>query len=300
MDEYVRVPPDTRIGTKQRYRGPVEVTAVARTEQYNIRLYAFNGACVIFNWEHNPQELRVTRPDGNDRPESGSLATARVQPLRPNTWYRLRWRITESGMAVFVNDERVFVEKHTNNLSAWRPIYLFAGSRADVKSFTVKSLSGTGPAQTPNTDWRDGIELGDVKPVDGFVRIRPYTSVATRRRYWGPVEVTAVARTEKDNIRLHAFGGACVIFNWEGNPRELRVHRPDGSLATARVQPLRPNSWYTLRWRITESGMEVFVNGRSVFAERRNNYLFESRPIRIQAMASPVDVKSLTVKPLAE
>jgi hypothetical protein len=86
----IRIPLQSSVSTKEEYVGPIEIAVVARTEGNNIRLRAFNGACVIFNWEGAREELRVTRPDGDDKPESGSIATAKVRPLDPNTWYALR------------------------------------------------------------------------------------------------------------------------------------------------------------------------------------------------------------------
>jgi len=138
----LRLPkPDKGIATHTTYSGPIEMTVLARTEKNNIRLYAGKGACVIFNWENKPEELRVCRPDGTDRPESGSLATAAVKPLQPNLWYLLTWRITEEGMTVSVNGRLVFSEEHKNNLSEKHPISVHsADSDIEVLSFTVRQI----------------------------------------------------------------------------------------------------------------------------------------------------------------
>src|SRR5262249_53995487 len=116
-------------------------------------------------------------------------------------------------------------------------------------------------------------------------------------------DVSVVARTQRNNIRLFGPGGSSVIFNWEVNPRELRVTRPDGvrdqsesgSLATAQVQPLLPDQWYDLRWTVTETGMTVSVNEVVVFAEQQPERFTDSGPISIRAIDSVVDVKSMTV-----
>jgi TolA-binding protein len=143
--------------------------------------------------------------------------------------------------------------------------------------------------------------------VEDLVRLRSGWRLATKTPQTGPLDISAVARTEKFNIRLHAYNGACVIFNWELNPSELRVHRPDGkpgrlesgSVATAKVEPLEPNTWYTVRWRVTEEGCEVFVNGKSVFAEKRKYDLSANAPVDVSANFSTIEVRSLVVKPVA-
>jgi hypothetical protein len=140
-----------------------------------------------------------------------------------------------------------------------------------------------------------------------FLRIPPKSAISTKAAYTGPIEVVVVARTAKNNIRLYAFNGACVIFNWEVRRNELRVTRPDGglktgeggSLATAKVQPLDANTWYTLRWLITGQGMEVYVDGKPVFSEKRAYNLSAELPVAVKAHESVVDVKSFDVKPLA-
>jgi WD40 repeat protein len=132
---------EKKIITRQSYSGPIEITALARTEKNNIRFGAGKGAAIIFNWENKPEELRVTRPDGTDQPESGSLATAALKPLQPNTWYHLSWRLTEEGMTVSINGRAIFTEKHKNDLSAKQPIRLYASnSEIEVLSFTVRPL----------------------------------------------------------------------------------------------------------------------------------------------------------------
>jgi WD40 repeat protein len=306
--EYVRIGPYSRISSKKRYSGPVEITIEARTEKDDICLHAFNGACVIFNWANNPKELRLTRPDGKDHfLATGSLATVPMKPLKANTWYKLQWRITETEMNVLIDDKVVFAEKRENNLSAMRPILVSAeGSLVEVRSFIIRALDKSAPKETAKARSLEEVELS-VRKKDGCVLIPPHTSIATKTRYSGSLEIVVVARTENDNIRLHAFNGALVIFNWEGNRKELRVHRPDGnnrpgsgSLATVAMEPLTPNEWHELKWYISESEMHVHVDGMLVFTENRKYDLSGQRPIAIEAINSPVEVKSLVVSSLGE
>jgi hypothetical protein len=153
----------------------------------------------------------------------------------------------------------------------------------------------------------DTFDLTGAQVFDDFVRIPPRQYISTGEAYSGPLEITAVARTEKNNIRLCAYGGGEVIFNWESNNRELRVHRPEGNdhdriftIAAVPVEPLVPNTWYQLRWRIEEQRMEVSVNGKQVFAEIAGYDLSLKRSVAIRAVDSAVDVKSLTVKSVTD
>src|SRR5262245_15546203 len=147
--------------------------------------------------------------------------------------------------------------------------------------------------------------LNEIAVEDDFVRLRQGQVCYTKQAFSGPLEITVVARTQLQNIRLHAFKGACVIFNWEGKMNELRVNRPDGndnresgSLTTAPVEPLAANTWHTLRWRIDVQGMEIIANHQTVFLERRANNLADARKVGIGAMTSLVDVRAFDVKPL--
>ncbi len=131
-----------KVSTKLEFSGPIEIHAIARTEKNNIRLYASRGSSVIFNWEVNPRELRVCRPDGRDQPETGSIAKAAVTPLRPAVWYKLRWRITNEGMMVFVNDQVIFSESKTYDLTGKSKISIAAvDSVIDIRDFHVISLT---------------------------------------------------------------------------------------------------------------------------------------------------------------
>jgi len=143
--DYWRINPRQKIATKDAYSGPLEVRTVARTDGTNIRLHAYRSARVIFNWENNPRELRVHRPENTD-PERASVATAQVVPLEPGKWYAFTWRIDEKGMTVSVDGKQVFEERGKYDLSARAPVAISGGqppgpeSVVDVKAFTVVKL----------------------------------------------------------------------------------------------------------------------------------------------------------------
>jgi hypothetical protein len=151
----------------------------------------------------------------------------------------------------------------------------------------------------------DHLDTSQVQMVDGVVRLKPGQQLVTKVAYTGPVDITVVARTEKNNIRLHAYKGGSLMFNWEGKQGELKIFRPDnqaggelGSEAPSKPYPLALNVWHTLRWRLSEKGMDVLVNGQVAFTEPNKYDLSAKKPIRVVATDSVVDVKSFIVRPL--
>jgi len=176
-----------------------------------------------------------------------------------------------------------------------------------VLGMTFQGLQFTmAPVSAQEQGKWDHLDLSNAKVTGDFVRIAPDKALITKKAYSGPVEITVVARTDQDNIRLLAFKGGIVIFNWEGQPGDLRIHRPDdlkkqavGSVAVSKQFPLKPDTWYKLRWKITEDWMEVAVNDRVVFAEQRTFDLSKAVPVKVSsAFGSVVDVKSFEVTPI--
>jgi WD40 repeat protein len=167
----------------------------------------------------------------------------------------------------------------------------------------------TGVAVTPSpsdlAQWSH-LDISQVKAANDHLRVEPQGWLKTKDSYAGDVEITLVARTAKNNIRLYANNGSAVLFNCEAKPDELRVSRPDGDAnkhesgtwTSAPCEPLAPNTWYRLRWRLTSAGTEVFVNDKSVFSEKRNYPSAIKGQIVVHSVEDPVDVKELVVKRL--
>jgi hypothetical protein len=150
----------------------------------------------------------------------------------------------------------------------------------------------------------DNLDTSQAKVMAGFLRLEPRKAVTTRQSYAGPITITAVARTQKNNLRiLFPQHGGMVLFNWELQPGMMRVHRPDGdagrqgSLAPTGQQPLETNTWYRIDWTITENGMKVELNGQVVFQEAHLYDLLRPSPVKVEAFDSVLDVRSLSVKP---
>jgi hypothetical protein len=126
----------TALSTKETYDGPLDISVVARTDN-SIRVFAGGRAGLIFNTrEKDHNHLRGWTPS--------RYFEHAVTALKPNTWYRLRWRITVKSFQVFVDDQLIFEERGECDLRASNPVFVQGGvndSTIDVKSFTVTPLA---------------------------------------------------------------------------------------------------------------------------------------------------------------
>lgn len=132
---YVRLAERSGLRTPFEYEGPLDVTFVARTDSLNIRLFAHGHEAVIWNWEVNPMELRVTRP-------TGDAVGTKFTPLAENRWYEFHYVITPQGTTIAVDGEVVFDERNNYAAIPRSPVGVYGarGSVVDVKKFVVKPL----------------------------------------------------------------------------------------------------------------------------------------------------------------
>lgn len=160
--------------------------------------------------------------------------------------------------------------------------------------------SGSTVAPAAQHDRWQAFDLGGNAVIDDFVRITQ-GRLSTRASYTGPIEITVVARAIKNSIRLRAFHGG-VIWNWEDNPLELRVGRPDQHIESAAVTPLTTGTWYRLKQRITANESDVYVDDKLVFHGTDGPYIGEPTPVWLETYegGSAFDVKSFKVTPLPD
>jgi hypothetical protein len=120
--------------TTYRRTGPV-VKTTARTDSTNLRLYYAAGV-VIFNWEKNPETLRVHDPLTNQRTGvrgKGNIST--------NEWNEIEWKVLPERMEIRVNGR--LRHKAVGDFKALKaPIGIGPafGSKVSVKSFQVTPL----------------------------------------------------------------------------------------------------------------------------------------------------------------
>ena len=115
-----------------------------------------------------------------------------------------------------------------------------------------------------------------------------------------PVMIRVVGKTDSTNLRMHLHRGE-LIFNWECNVRELRVHDP----ATAEQHPvagkgfLSPNEWHEIQWEIQLDRMRVVVDGEVRFEKQGDYAGFESAPSVGPCFGSTVSVREFSVSPIS-
>ena len=132
-----------RITTKASFKPPVEITIVAKTES-NLRM-AYAADQVIFNWAHNPTQLRM---DGG--PADGQHKYGAGQ-IPKNKFVTIKWIVRPDQQDIFVDGELRL--QHRGNYSAIdRPVSVFCEkSKVAVTSIKVRDLSDQAAANTPGT-----------------------------------------------------------------------------------------------------------------------------------------------------
>lgn len=115
-----------------------------------------------------------------------------------------------------------------------------------------------------------------------------------------PVRIRVVGKTDSTNLRLHFHRGE-LIFNWECNVRELRVHDP----ASAEQHPvpdkgfISTTEWHEIVWEIGPDRMRVIVDGEVRFGKAGAYSGFESAPSVGPCFGSKVTIREFSVEELA-
>ena len=76
----------------------------------------------------------------------------------------------------------------------------------------------------------------------------------------------------RNGVNCFYCGAAQVIFNWEIDPKNLRVHDPltGQTYAVPGKGLISPNEWHAVTWDIESSGMSLFVDGQLRFQNRKD------------------------------
>jgi len=96
--------------------------------------------------------------------------------------------------------------------------------------------------------------------------------ILTVKEHKPPFALRVKAKTDSTNVRLY-YNAGMLIFNWEVNEDELRIHDP----ATNEIIPvdnqgkIEPNIYHDIVWEMYPDGMRVLVNGKER-ARRRGAY----------------------------
>jgi WD40 repeat protein len=153
----------------------------------------------------------------------------------------------------------------------------------------------------------DHLDLGTAQVVDGVLRLNPQQEILTKQTYSSYIEVTLIARLdEKSALQIDALEGGRVEFSLRG----MTLHRPDnptkgaaGTTVGNQATTLTPNAWQSIRWQITNKGMDVWLNPQQ---SKSPPFLKDSarisftikRPVRLSVTGSAIDVKEFIVRPL--
>jgi hypothetical protein len=124
-----------RLCTPGAFKPPVDITIVAMTDSTDLRI-GYTADQVIFNWELNPEELRVDGGPANGLHKAGAGSIPRGQ------FVTIRWNVTPGHEAIYVDDELRF--EHDGDYSGINKcvtVFPAAGSQVTVKSIKVKQLS---------------------------------------------------------------------------------------------------------------------------------------------------------------
>ncbi len=273
--------PGTRdyLRTPQPIRPPFTLRAQVLTDAGDVRLYYALGI-VVFNWTANADELRVHDP------LTGLSAGAPGQgSLSHGEWHELVWRVTTNAMQVVV-DGQIRYESVGNytRLDAYPAI----GSRDGP--LTIRSVELEGQPTTTGellalkpTPPFPGNLLASMVPVNDLrvlndpegMTLASGTAPAPMLKYAEPLRppftIRVRAKTDSVDLRLY-YAQGLVIFNWQDNPGELRVHDP----LTNQITPLPSmgrilaNDWHYIVWEVTEAGMKISVDGAIRYQNRKN------------------------------
>ena len=114
-----------------------------------------------------------------------------------------------------------------------------------------------------------------------------------------PFVFRVVGKTDSTNLRMHWHRGE-LIFNWECNVRELRVHDPgtaeqhgidgQGFIATT--------DWHEIVWEIHLDRMRVTVDGEVRFEGRGDYSGIESAPSVGPCFGSTISLREVSITPL--
>ena len=235
---------------------------------------------VIFNWSDHPDELRVHDPRNwnvTPVPANGMVL--------PNAVHELAWQILPDGMTVSVDGQVRFHNNANYSTVKGYPGLNPSTSLGILQSFILETptpLETSTPAsrehgQIPNdilstmvpeksnqtTNKPDGLVIWTVG--DSGNRLM------STQTFKPPFIIRTRAKTDALNLRLYCGDGE-LIFNWERNLYEMRIHDPlGGAQSGIRNQGLiSANDWHAVIWEIQNNGMRVLVDGQLRFRNQKD------------------------------
>ena len=125
------------------------------------------------------------------------------------------------------------------------------------------------------------------------VRLRGDDAAVTADAFKPPVDITIIAKTDSTNLRM-SYAADQVIFNWEGDVNQLRIDGgPAGGMHQAGRGRIPTNKYVTIRWLVTPTGQEIYVDGKLRFAHQGDYSKIDSPISVFPKWGSVVTVKSI-------
>ena len=126
-----------RLVTPTSYRPPVDIRIVAKTDLTNLRI-GYAADQVIFNWERNPNELRINGGPADQKHKAGAGR------IPANQFVAIRWVVNLRSQQIFV-DGQLRYEDELTHAALDRPVSVFpaVGSTVTVKKLEVTPIKST-------------------------------------------------------------------------------------------------------------------------------------------------------------
>jgi hypothetical protein len=152
----------------------------------------------------------------------------------------------------------------------------------------------------------EGLDVSQAIDKKTYLVLEPGKSISTRRQYTGPLLISATVLTDHHSLTIRAFGDGFLEFRENALQNMLQLSLPDpdpqkrlnNTMNYGARSPFVPLARHVVQWRITESGMEVLIDGRAVFNVPRELNLSRRGPIVIMSREGTVELQSLHVTSL--
>jgi len=186
--------------------------------------------------------------------------------------------------------------------------WLVSGGPNSIGSSNLSGIQPPGLSDRPmeiksdvvanSPQWRRN-DISEAERLDDCLRLTRGKKIVTKDMFENGVEVIAVARTEKNNIRLSGPDGLMIILNWEVKPTDIRIHANRVFYqAGNKFLPLLPKRWHKIRWHVTPTEMIVEVDDQLIWRNLKGKFAFNKGTFQIFSHDSNIDVKSFQVTQL--
>jgi hypothetical protein len=124
-----------QLWSPQALRPPVEIKLVAKTDSTNLRI-GYAADQVIFNWEMDPNQLRVDGGPADGLHQSGK------GHIPVNKYVTVKWLVSNTNQSIYVDGKLRFQHEGDYSVINRRAVVFPAeGSTVTVKSFTAQRVS---------------------------------------------------------------------------------------------------------------------------------------------------------------